>query len=76
MVILELADLGQDEIGDAGLGADGGGVPEAARLLAVRIGKGTLANVGREAEQDGNVLEGVEAVGDEEGNDDDVGASP
>ncbi len=66
-------------MGEIGRGADGAGVGEvfATQMVGV-VSKdvalaGGGAGLGLDTEQDGDVLVGVEAVRDEEGNDDDVG---
>ncbi len=71
---LELRHLRKDHLGHGRLGADGPGVPEPPAVFAMRIGVGLFLDVMGQAEQHRNVLEGMEAVGNEERHDDDIGA--
>ncbi len=73
-----LLDLIEDDLGEIGFGPDGAGVREV--LLSEVVGvvpehlalAGGSSGFGFDAEKDGDVLVGVEAIGDEEGDDDDV----
>lgn len=73
VVVDEGLNGGEDDVGDEGVCADGAGIPEAAVADGVGVAEGVGADVVGHAEEDGDVFVGVEAVGDEEGDDDDVG---
>lgn len=85
MLGVELEDLFDDDAGEEGIGADGAGVIKAAAADGIGVAAEDLgvartagpaqcgAGLGVDAEEDGDVLVGVEAIGDEEGDDDDVG---
>ncbi len=71
-------DLIEDDLGKIGFGADGAGVSEVlvSELVGVvpehfALARGG-AGFGFDTEKDGDVLVGVQSVGDEEGDDDDV----
>ena len=78
MIGVEGGDLVEHDFGEERFGADGAGVVDLAAVEVIGVASEDLdlagggGGFGFHAEEDGDVLERVEPVGDEEGDDDDV----
>lgn len=75
---IEIGNLVEDEVGQHAFGADGRGIIERPAVEGVRVASEDRALAGGgadfifDAEEHGDVLIGMETVGDEERNDDDI----